>query len=385
MQTPRAHRFLTRRGPLSRSSRDDPEEESYANIATVGARGDPTNMRALVVTPGTSGSARIADIEEASGEVVVETIAVGVCGTDREIVSGEYGSPPPGRKELVLGHEALGRVVRGGGFEPGELVVPMVRHPDPVPCRNCAIGEWDMCRNGRYTEHGIKERDGFARERFAVAAHRLVRVSRDLGKLGVLLEPASVIAKAWEHVEKIGSRARFEPRRVLITGAGPIGLLAAMMGVQRGLDVHVLDRVRDGLKPRLVEQLGAKYHCGSVAEAAEGADVVIECTGVGQLVIDAMSATGPNGIVCLTGIAGAGRTIALDAATLNRTIVVENDAIFGSVNANRRHYELAAESLARAPRDWLERLITRAVPLADFAEALKPEPDDVKVVIAISG
>jgi threonine dehydrogenase-like Zn-dependent dehydrogenase len=208
-----------------------------------------------------------------------------------------------------------------------------------------------------------------------------VKVDPALGRLGVLLEPASVVAKAWEHIERIGSRAAWSPRRVLVTGAGPIGLLAALLGVQRGLDVHVLDRVDSGPKPELVTDLGATYHHGSVADACAGADVVIECTGVGQLVFDAMADLAPGGIVCLAGVSASGRELSVDPGALNRSMVLGNEVVFGSVNANRRHYEAAAGALARADAGWLGRLVTRRVPLDRWTDALTREPDDVKVVI----
>ena len=200
----------------------------------------------------------------------------------------------------------------------------------------------------------------------------------------MLLEPTSVVAKAWEHVERIGRRTTWEPRKALVTGAGPIGLLAALLAVQRGLDTHVLDRVTDGPKPQLVRDLGATYHSGSVEEACKDADVVVEATGVGQLVFDVMQHTGAGGIVCLTGVSSSGRSIGVDAGLLNRELVLENDVVFGSVNANRRHYEQAAEALARADRGWLEGLITRTVPLERWQESLERRPDDVKVVIDLS-
>src|SRR4051812_26349967 len=118
-------------------------------------------MRALTVVPGQSGSARLDDVPEppaGDGPVLVEVMAIGVCGTDHEIVGGRYGWAPPGRDRLILGHESLGRVAEApgnSGLEPGDLVVGIVRRPDPVPCPNCAVDEWDMCRNGRYTERGI--------------------------------------------------------------------------------------------------------------------------------------------------------------------------------------------------------------------------------------
>jgi len=347
-------------------------------------------MQALIVRPGIADSARLAEIPEPpadSGPIIVQTLAVGICGTDREIVQGHYGSPPPGQDYLVLGHESLGRVLEapeGSGFSDGDLVVGIVRRPDPVPCPNCAVGEWDMCRNGLYMEHGIKQLHGFCSERFRLEPRYAVRLDPSLQRVGVLLEPASVVAKAWAHIERIGHRAHWEPRGVLVTGAGPIGLLAALMGVQRGLEVHVLDQVTEGPKPALVRDLGATYHTGGIADACAEADVVLECTGVGQLVFEVMQCTPPNGIVCLTGLSSGVRLLEVDWAALNRSMVLENDVIFGSVNANRRHYEMAAEALAWAALDWLERLITRRVPLKQWREALIPQPTDVKTIIDLT-
>ena len=149
-----------------------------------------------------------------------------------------------------------------------------------------------MCRNGNYTEWGIKSHHGYARERYRITPDFLVKVSPSLGDLGVLLEPTTVVAKAWDHIGRIGARAKWEPRTVLVTGAGPIGLLAALLGVQRGFDVHVLDQVTAGLKPDLVAALGATYHHGDIASTGFTPDIVIECTGVGQLVFDAMDDIG---------------------------------------------------------------------------------------------
>src|SRR6187200_337626 len=202
-------------------------------------------MKAITVQPHTPGSSSLDDIPEPeprNGSVLVEAIAVGVCGTDVEIVEGKYGWAPQGKTRLVLGHESLGRVVDPGpnsSLKEGDLVAGIVRRPDPVPCPNCAVGEWDMCRNGQYTERGIKQIDGFMSERWRIESEYAMKVDRSLGLLGVLLEPTTVVTKAWEQVRLVGERAYWEPRTVLITGAGPIGLLAALIGKQRGLDTHV--------------------------------------------------------------------------------------------------------------------------------------------------
>jgi threonine dehydrogenase-like Zn-dependent dehydrogenase len=318
--------------------------------------------------------------------LLIETLAVGICGTDIEILRGDYGQSPPGDNYLILGHEALGRVLEAPqdcNLQVGDLVVPMVRHPDPVPCANCAVGEWDMCRNGQYTEHGIKGRHGFARERFRLPPDRLVKIDPRLGELGVLLEPASVLAKAWEHIERIGQRARWAPQTVLVTGAGPIGLLAAMMARQRGLEVDVVDILADGPKPQLVRDLGGRYHAEGVKSVDRVPSIALECTGVPQLVFDMMQVTTPGGIVCLTGVSSGGRMISIDLGSLNRSMVLENDVVFGSVNANRRHYEAAAAALAHADNEWLNRLITRRVPLDQWQQALSRQPGDVKTVLQI--
>jgi threonine dehydrogenase-like Zn-dependent dehydrogenase len=347
-------------------------------------------MKALTVQPMVAGSARLDDVDdppESDGPVLVQTLAVGVCGTDVEIVTGAYGWAPPGRDRLVLGHESLGRVLEapaGAPVAPGDLVVGIVRRPDPVPCDNCAVGEWDFCRNGQYTERGIKAHDGYCSERYRIHPDFAVKVDPALGPLGVLLEPTSVVAKAWEQIDRIGGRAHWSPHHVVVTGAGPIGLLAALLGVQRGLEVHVFDQVTSGLKPDLVADLGASYHTGLIEDAGPSPDVVIECTGVGALVFDAMEHLGPNGVACLTGVSSGARALSVDASMLNRAMVLENQTVVGSVNANRRHYEAAAAALAAAPRRWLERLVTRRVPLANWQQALDRQPDDVKVVIEVS-
>ena len=271
-------------------------------------------MKAITVEPKQPGTARLEDVAEPDareGSVLVEAIAVGVCGTDVEIVEGKYGWAPRGKTRLVLGHESLGRVVDPGptgGLREGDLVVGIVRRPDPVPCPNCAVGEWDMCRNGQYTERGIKQIDGFMSERWRIEPEYVMKVDRSLGLLGVLLEPTTVVAKAWEQIVAVGQRAFWEPRTVLVTGAGPIGLLAALVGKQRGLEIHVLDRVESGPKPELVRALGATYHTGSVAGIGFEPDVIVECTGVGQVIADSIQAVGAGGVVCLTGVGTGGHT-----------------------------------------------------------------------------
>jgi len=345
-------------------------------------------VRAITLLPGVPHSAQLDDIPEppeAHGSVLVRALALGVCGTDREIISGAYGQAPPGAERLVLGHESYGEVITAppvSRLAVGDRIVGIVRRPDPVPCPACAAGEWDMCSNGRYSERGIKGIDGFGSERFRIEPSYAIKIDPALGPHAVLLEPASVVAKAWDHIERIGRRFHsWQPRRVLVTGAGPIGLLAAMMGMQRDHEVYVLDRTTEGPKPQLVRDLGALYLTGTVDSVIELApDIVIECTGVPSLIAGALGRSAPNGVVCLLGLGGHSE-VAFDFGAFNKAMVLNNDVVFGSVNANRRHYELAAKSLAEADKAWLGRLISRRVPLSNWQEALERRPGDIKVVI----
>ena len=297
-------------------------------------------MRALTVAPGIADSARLEDVADppqSDGAVLVRTLALGVCGTDREIVSGAYGWAPPGEHRLVIGHESLGSVEEapaGCGVEAGDHVVGIVRRPDPVPCSACAVDEWDMCRNGRYTER----------------------------------------ARSWR------------PRTLLVTGAGPIGLIAAMIGVQRGLDVHVVDHEDHQQKHDLVRSLGAAYHAGGLAKlnGRFKPDILMECSGAPSVVRDVLGRTAPGGIVCLVGVTAPGHDFDIDVGEFNRTMVLDNDTVFGTVNANRRHYELAGEALQRADKAWLNRLITRREPLDRWTQSLERQPDDIKVIVDFS-
>jgi glucose 1-dehydrogenase len=346
-------------------------------------------MKAITVEPKKPGTARYEDFPEPDvheGSVLVEAVAVGVCGTDVEIVEGKYGWAPPEKTRLVLGHESLGRVIDPGprsSLKKGDLVVGIVRRPDPVPCPNCAVGEWDMCRNGQYTERGIKEIHGFMSERWRIEPEYAIKVDSSLGILGVLLEPMTVITKALEQVLMIGQRAFWEPRTALVTGAGPIGLLAALRLSARGLQVHVLDRAETGLKPELVRALGATYHAGSVLDLDFNPDIIVECTGVGSVIADSIQKVGAGGIVCLTGV-GAGGVASRAVADVAAAAVLKNNVLVGSVNANKRHWYKAGENLALSDRKWLSRLITRREKPENFKQALERKPDDIKVIIQFS-
>ena len=242
-----------------------------------------------------------------------------------------------------------------------------------------------MCRNGRYTERGIKEIHGYGSEVWCVEEAYAVKLDDRLADVGMLMEPTSVVAKAWDQIEKVGHRDWFEPRSVLVTGAGAIGLLAAMLGVQRGLDVHVLDQVTAGPKPDLVRDLGATYHHGDMRRRRargvtghRGGGDRQQLAGVRRL---------PGDVHLRDRVPDRrlpqGRSLTVDAGSINREMVLENDVVIGSVNANLDHYRAAADSLAQADLDWLGRLVSRRVPLASYEDAFQAQDDDVKVVITL--
>ena len=344
-------------------------------------------MRAITVEPGIAGSLRLEEFREPRaelGSVLIRAIALGVCGTDHDIIQAKYGVAPPGHKRLIIGHESLGRIEDApadSGLKKGQLVMGVVRHPDPVPCASCAAGEWDMCRNDQFTEHGIKQLDGFGSELYRLDPDFVIPLDESLGLLGVLVEPTSVVAKAWQQIERIGQRSQWQPRKVLITGAGPVGLLGALLSRQRGLEVHLYDRNDKGRKPALAHDLGAGYSSSGLESLPKDFDVILECTAVSDVIVEIVKHSAPDGIVCLLGVSAAGDNESVDIGKLNLDIVLGNRVIFGSVNANRAHYEAAARALAKADRAWLERLVTRRVPLTEWKSAFERDHDDVKTVI----
>lgn len=345
----------------------------------------------MTAVPGEVSSISLCDVPvpaDSDGKVLVETLEVGLCGTDREIAAGRYGRAPSGNERLVIGHENLGMVLEAPpncALGTGDLVVGMVREPDPVPCGACAHGEPDMCSNGLYLEHGIWGADGYARDRWRSTPEMVVKLEPGLRRVGVLLEPTTVVAKAWEQISRIGARGYFAPRVVAVTGAGPIGLLAAMIGIGRGLEVHVFDIVDSGPKPELVAELGAEYHRESLTDSKVLADIVIECTGAGSAVLEAITHAGPGGICCLAGLSHGGSRSDVDVAAISKRAVLGNEVVFGTVSANRHHYEQSAEILASGDGDWLDRLISRRVAIEKFRDAFAQRPDDVKVVLELCG
>jgi threonine dehydrogenase-like Zn-dependent dehydrogenase len=321
---------------------------------------------ALTIRPGEAGSTGLEQVAEPrpdSGEVLLCTLRVGVCGTDREMHEGHFGEAPEGSERLVLGHEMLARVERDGhGFERGELVAATVRR-SCGHCDACAAGAPDACMTGDYRERGITRLHGFAAELVAEAPEHLVRIPPELGTLAVLAEPASICARGIRHARAIGDRQPWKPSRALVLGTGAIGMLAAYLLRLDGFEVWVVGRSKPGNpKSELAEACGARYVSTGDTPPAElaagvgGFDVVVEATGDAEVMTGTLGLLGRGGVACLLGIDGRPRQVTLDGTVIGVDAILQNRSLFGSVNANRVDWLAAVGQLERARQRWPEAL-----------------------------
>jgi len=362
-------------------------------------------MRAIAVFP-EKRDVRIIDLPapEARGEhdVTVRVREVGICGTDREICGFHYGTPPSGQPRLVLGHEALGEVVRVGPgvrtLQPGDLVAFTVRRPcEDKACIACRRGRQDFCTTGAFRERGIKEADGFMTELVVEHEHFLVRVPRALADVGVLVEPLTIAAKAAMDLEAILKRYPWEPTgmRALVLGAGPIGLLGAMMLVARNdveTFVYSLEPA-DSDRAKLVRSFGAEYvsardvELGDLAPRVGGAfDIIFEAVGHARVAFSALGALAPNGVVVLSGVPGGDKPIEINLDGIMRNIVLNNQVLFGTVNASRAAFEASVRQLEQFMTlfpDAVRSLITEKAKLED-APAMLRRAGGIKQVVALA-
>ena len=339
------------------------------------------SMKAVAVIPGTPNSVhlielpmpRLEDIPNGRG-VLVKLLSVGLDGTDREINAGEYGSPPPNTEFLVLGHESIGIVEQVASkvteLAIGDHVVPMVRRPGNSLYDR--IGMPDMTTDDTYQEHGISLLHGFLTEYFVDTPEYLVRMPAGLRDVGVLLEPLSVVEKGISQAYEIQRRLRvWQPRRAVVLGAGPIGLLATMALRLRGLDVvTVALHEPPHLNADLVEALGARYMStrqtalSAVSNEFGPFDLIFEATGFSPLVFKAMEILGKNGVMVLTSVTGGSRKVEVPADAINLGFVLGNKIMVGTVNAHRDHFETGVSDMVMVEAQypgWLSRLLTHRV------------------------
>jgi threonine dehydrogenase-like Zn-dependent dehydrogenase len=337
---------------------------------------------ALITTPGEAGATKVAEVPDAHarpGEVLLRPWRVGVCGTDREIHEGQFGVAPEGEQELILGHELIARVEAGGhGFERGDLVCATVRR-SCGHCEACAQDSPDACLTGDYLERGITKLHGFAAELVSESPEHLVSVPPGLGALAVLGEPASICARGIRHATVIGGRQPWRRRRALVLGTGAIGMLATMLLLLEDFEVWAAGRSpASDERATLAAALGATYFstketpAQDVAADAGGFDVVLEATGDAQVMADTLGLLGRNGVACLLGIDGRPREVCLDGRQLGVDAILQNRAVFGSVNAHREDWETAVGALDRAQRRWpdvLPEFVGLSVGVDEFAKA----------------
>lgn len=271
------------------------------------------------------------------------------------------------------------------GVSKGTYVVPTVRRPDNCP--NCLAGESDMCLTGGYGEHGIHGLHGFASETAISDSRFLVKVPRGLEEIAVLLEPLSIGEKAVSQIFRIQRRMVWEPKEAFVVGAGPLGLLTSMILRIRGLDVSVAaTRSQESLKAEIVREIGGSYLSvreSPINELGKTFDMVIEATGGTEPAIDATRLLRRNGVMCFLGNYRR-RGVYENFQELLYGMVLGNRLLFGSVNSNREHFEMGIRDMKRIHREFsgiLNRLITKALPLADFKEAFNPSHEDIKTVI----
>lgn len=339
-------------------------------------------MLALVTTPGhadTTAVTEVADVAAAAGEVLLRPLRIGVCGTDREISEGRFGVAPDGEERLILGHELLARVEADGhGFTRGDLVCATVRRS----CRHCSAcegGSPDACLTGDYRERGITRLHGFAAELAVEAPEHLVPVPPGLGTLAVLAEPASICARGIRHAEAIAGRQPWHRRRALVLGTGAIGMLATYLLRLQGYEVWVAGRAATDQRAQLAAASGATYFStadvapADAAADAGGFDLVLEATGDAQVMLDTVSLLGRNGVACLLGIDGRPRDVSIDGRVLGVDAILQNRALFGSVNAHREDWGTAVHALADARRRWPDAVgafVGLTVGVDAFVEAL---------------
>lgn len=357
-------------------------------------------MRAVAVRTDEAGSATFLDLprpEPAANQVLVRVLEVGVDGTDREINEAMYGEAPSGEEWLVIGHEALGRVEAIGsavhGLAVGDLVVPTVRRPCPERCLPCRMNQSDFCLTGHYLERGIKGAPGYLAQYFTEQPEYLISVPSERREVAVLLEPLSIVIKGIEQIFRIQQRLPWAPRRALVLGAGPIGLLATYALRLRGLEVVTAARTPPPtLQGELAEASGARYlsterwPISSFGERFGNIDIIFEATGSSTVAFDALEILGANGVLCLTGVSSGDKRLEIRADRLNLGIVLGNKLMFGSVSSNPLHFAGALRCIGESEDRWpglLVRLITRRLSLDTFGAALEAEPG-IKTVVDVT-
>jgi threonine dehydrogenase-like Zn-dependent dehydrogenase len=364
-------------------------------------------MKAIAIIPGTAGT-RIVDRPEPAitspDEVKVKVKRVGICGTDREEVSGGRADAPDGQKELVIGHEMFSQVAEVGTsvtrVKVGDFAVFTVRR-GCGQCAPCLMGRADMCQTGNYKERGIRGLDGYQTEFVVDKEQYIVSVPTELEAVGVLMEPLSIVEKGIEEALRLQAvrspEAAITPawivgRRCLVAGLGPVGLLACMVLRLRGADVYGLDVVDcTSARPKWLNVIGGHYvderevPADEVEKKIGPMDLVVDASGFAALEFNLLDALALNGVYVITGIPGGDHPLQIQGAELVRQLVLDNQVMLGSVNAARGHFQMGADDLFQAHLRWgahIGALITNRYSYGQFAESVNHHsPETIKEVI----
>ena len=364
-------------------------------------------MRAIAMFP-TEKKIRLVDRPaprlEGDDQARVRMLEVGVCGTDHEIARFEYGMPPTGEPYLVMGHESLGEIVEVGSavtnLKPGDLVVTTVRRPCGKPeCRPCQHNRPDFCRTGAYTERGIMRRHGFMTDEVVDLAENMHIVPREIADIAVLTEPLTIAEKALIELDSVVGRMPWvNPAKeakmglnAVVLGAGPVGLLGALALLVRGFDTWIYSR-ESASSPRAawVESIGGRYiesgklPVGDLGKQVGNVDLIYEATGSAALAFAALPAIGKNGIFIFTGVPGHKAPITLDAEPIMRALVLENQLLYGTVNAGPPAFEASIRDLGKFNARWpkqVRELITGHFAPEEITDILSPGHGGIKNVI----
>jgi glucose 1-dehydrogenase len=368
-------------------------------------------MKAVAVFPG---SRQVKVVERDAprlvqpDQVLLRILDIGLCGTDKEICSFEYGTPPRGDDHLIIGHESLAEVVQAGPavehLQAGDLVVPSVRRPCPHPgCLACRSGHQDFCYTGDFSERGIKEAHGYMAEYVVEQERYLNPVPPDLRDIAVLAEPLTIAEKAllqifWMMQQRppwLDPQTPVEEQgrglSALVLGIGPVGLLGAMVLVSAGFTTYVYSRELPP-SPRidLADAIGASYVSsqtttfGELAEKIGNVDLVYEAVGHSHFALQAVRVLGTNGIFVLTGVPGLQDLVQADPARLIRDMVLKNQVLLGTVNAGPDAFAAALRDLQRFRQQWPEvvrTLIAGRYPPEQAADLIMARPAGIKSVI----
>jgi glucose 1-dehydrogenase len=370
-------------------------------------------MKAIAVMPQIKEVAIINQPEPkilSATDVKLRMLEAGVCGTDKEICAFEYGTPPAGSEQLVIGHESLGEVVEVGPqvtrVSIGDLVVPMVRRPCPHDyCLACRADRQDFCFTGDFQERGIKERHGFMAQ-FVVDDEKYMNVvPKDMRDVAVLVEPLTIAEKGLTQVWQVQQRlpwscpvapgkAAAHCHRAVVLGAGPVGLLGAMALVNQDFNTYVYSREpAPNPKSQLLESIGANYISSEniapemLPEQIGNIDLVYEAAGASSLAFEMIKHLGTNGIFIFTGVPGRKGPIVVDTDLMMRNLVLKNQVVFGTVNAGRDSFENSISDLGTFTRRWpaaVKALITGRFAMESYTDLLLGRSEGIKNVIRLN-